>query len=205
MTRAALVCLAVLLMGCSEPGPPQRAAAPARTAPAKILHFYPSVPSVPRGEQVLLCYGVESAASLRMEPAVEGVSPSPNRCVAAKPQSDTTYVLTATGKTGEPATAQVQVKVTAARTAVPAAGAPEGEGQIILSFVSTSTQVGPGQPVTICYDATGADSVKLEPSPEPAKSGKQCIGVRPERTTTYKLTASKGSRSEIGELTIRVQ
>jgi hypothetical protein len=193
--------LAVLLSGCSSPPPAKEAAAP--PPKPKIVHFYAGAAAVERGQAGLLCYGVEGATSVRLDPPAGELSPSPNRCIEVKPERDTTYTLTATGADGSTATQTVKLGVVApSRAAKPATGGP---GRMISTFVATPTEVAAGQPVTVCYEVNGADSVKLEPSPQPPKPGKQCISVKPERTTTYKLSASGGGRTEVADLTIRVR
>ncbi len=195
---------AAALTGCSQQPAPQKAAAPPR--PAKINHFYAGSAAVERGEPVSLCYGVENAASVRMEPPVEGVSPSPNRCVQITPSANANYKLIATGVDGKEVSEAVQVNVVP-RSASRAKPGGEGAGAgLIAAFAATATQVGRGQPVTICFDARQAQSVTMEPAPAAMPSGRKgCVGLRPERTTTYKLTARGGDKSETREVTITVQ
>jgi hypothetical protein len=199
--RRYLGLLTVLLCGCSsQPPPPEQAAAPPKEV--KIVHFYAGSPQVERGQAGLLCYGVEGATSVRLDPPVEQLAPSPNRCIQVKPERETTYTLTAAGADGKTATQTVTVGVVAARTKPPAEGGP---GRMISTFVAAATETAAGQPVTICYEVNGADSVKLEPSPQTAKPGKQCVGVTPQKTTTYTLSATRGGRTEVADLTIRVK
>ena len=61
----------------------------------KILMFYPNPPRITKGERGLLCYGVSNAASVSIEPAVDGVSPALSRCVEIRPTKDTEYTLKA--------------------------------------------------------------------------------------------------------------
>lgn len=154
-----------------------------------------------RGEKVLLCYGTAGATSARMEPEVEGVSPSPNRCVEATPTQDTTYRLVVAGPGGE-ATAEVSVRVTAKRAAE---ASDSAGGAIIAAFVATAPEVAAGEGLTLCYIATGADSLRLEPSEAPVTPGKGCVVVHPERTTTYTLTARAGGRTETRQVTVNVR
>lgn len=156
-----------------------------------------------RGERVLLCYGTAGASSARIEPAVEGVSPSPNRCLEAAPTQDTTYRLVAAGPGGE-ATAEVSVRVTAKRAGAAEASDAAG-GVIIDTFVATAPEVAAGERLTLCYIATGADSLRLEPSEAPVTPGKGCVVVRPARTTTYTLTARAGGRTETKQVTVSVR
>jgi hypothetical protein len=47
-----------------------------------------------------MCYGVLNATSVRIEPPVDGVGVSINRCVQAVPRKDTRYTLFAEGRDG---------------------------------------------------------------------------------------------------------
>ncbi|HWR51532.1 MAG TPA: hypothetical protein VN428_10520 [Bryobacteraceae bacterium] len=195
-----VVAAAAVLTGCSQQPAPKTAAAP--PPPAKINHFYAGASAVERGEPVSLCYSVENAAAVRIEPPVEGVSPSPNRCVQAKPSADAEYKLIAAGRDGKEVSQVVQVKVVARS----AASRQAAGGGLIGAFAATATQVGPGQPVTICFDATQAQSVRMDPAPQAMPSGRKgCVSLRPERTTTYKLTAEGGGRTDTRQVTITVQ
>lgn len=187
--------------GCSTPEP-QPKSEPPKPAAVKIGHFYASPAVVERGDRALLCYGVEAAAAVRVEPPVEKLSPSPNRCFEAFPAGDTTYTLRAVGAGGDEVTAGAQVRVVPRRPRVQSEQAP---AEIIDTFLATSTEIQAGQPVTICYDASAAESLSLDPSPQPATPGKKCVSVRPDRTTTYKLTARAKGRTEVRELTIKVK
>ena len=48
----------------------------------------------------MICYGVLNAKAVRIEPRVEGVSPSLNRCVEVSAEKETRYTLTAEGADG---------------------------------------------------------------------------------------------------------
>ncbi|HSW40039.1 MAG TPA: hypothetical protein VLL97_11170 [Acidobacteriota bacterium] len=78
---------------------------------ATILSFYAVPGVVSRGETVQLCYGVSYSRNIRMEPYVEGVWPSRNRCVEVRPVKDTVYTLTAEDDEGNIVTAEVAVIV----------------------------------------------------------------------------------------------
>ena len=77
----------------------------------KLLTFYASPPAIPTGGKTLLCYGVANAESVRIEPAVEGLSPSISRCVEVRPGKDTEYKLIAMGRSGEQVSASAKVDV----------------------------------------------------------------------------------------------
>jgi hypothetical protein len=67
----------------------------------KILQFYASPGVIPKGGHATLCYGVANAKSVRIEPEVEGLWPSLNRCFYVEPKRDTRYTLTAEGADGK--------------------------------------------------------------------------------------------------------
>lgn len=61
----------------------------------KIFAFYADPAEVRRGESSMLCYGVNNAKAVEIEPKQDGVWPSQHRCVEVKPQATTTYTLIA--------------------------------------------------------------------------------------------------------------
>lgn len=77
----------------------------------KILSFYTTAGTIRRGEKTLLCYGVVSAAKVRIDPGVEPVKPSLSRCVEVSPAADTSYTLTAEDETGRSVTASLAISV----------------------------------------------------------------------------------------------
>ena len=77
----------------------------------KILSFYASPAVVSRGHKSLLCYGVSNAASVRLQPPVEQITPSLSRCVEVNPTSSTEYKLVAEGKDGTSVEQSVQLRV----------------------------------------------------------------------------------------------
>ena len=77
----------------------------------KILQFYAASEEIRRGDRVIVCYGVENARAVRLDPAIEEVEPSPNRCFNAFPKRTTTFKLTATGKNGNEVSASFTVHV----------------------------------------------------------------------------------------------
>jgi hypothetical protein len=77
----------------------------------KVLTFYANPARVNAGGKSLLCYGVANAKSVRIDPAVKGVSPSLSRCVEVRPAKDTTYTLAAMGRSGEQASATLKLQV----------------------------------------------------------------------------------------------
>src|ERR1700720_1370099 len=90
--------LLVVAAGTACSRPPKSAA---KTAEAvRITQFYADSSSVARGQRVLLCYGVENAKTVRLDPPGQELSAALARCVEATPSADTTYTLPAGGADG---------------------------------------------------------------------------------------------------------
>ncbi|MGH9632582.1 MAG: hypothetical protein ACRD7E_30110 [Bryobacteraceae bacterium] len=202
MIRPIAALAAVAMIGCGTTEP-QKKDAPAPD-PVKITQFYPSQSVAARGEEVLICYGVENAASVRLDPAIEEITPSMNRCIQFAPKSTAEYKLIATGKDGSQAVEQFAIKVEG--VAKPKSSASGGAaGGLIQTFLSSAGQVGAGQPVTLCYQTSGAKAVKIDPGvaalPSPEKG---CVTAKPQQTTTYTLTAT-GTSGESDKMTVTVK
>ena len=77
----------------------------------KILDFYASPAAVKQGGQTILCFGVNGASSVRIEPHVEDVHPALSHCMQISPGADTEYQLVAEDAAGHRVTQSVAVKV----------------------------------------------------------------------------------------------
>ena len=172
----------VILASCGkQPAPEAQQVAPSKTA--KILQFYAGSPTVARGEQVLICYGVEDAKSVRLEPPIEQINPSFNRCFQYAPAATSHIKLIAAGADGTERSKTIEVAV--------AGVASPPKGQLILFFVSSGKSVPAGQRVTLCYETRNASSVRIEPAPTDRKlSGKDCVTAEVKQKTRYTLFAT---------------
>ena len=171
------ICLgaAVLLASCgSEPKPE-----PAKAPPAvKVTQFYASPPMIPNGGKSLLCYGVESAAKVRVEPPVEQLSPALTRCFEVKPADTTTYKLIAEGRAGGTAESTATVTVGAAQP-------------VLFDLAINATKVKPGQLVSFCFQTRNASAVSGSPGKfqRGGNVRKDCLIHQPTTTTTYEIVA----------------
>ena len=77
----------------------------------KILNFSASPAVFKRGEKGVVCYAVNNAVAVRIDPLTETLKPSLTRCVDITPHTDTTYTLTATDAKGATKTASLSVLV----------------------------------------------------------------------------------------------
>ena len=180
---------ALLLFASCSTQPPAEPAQRPKPKHAKILHFYGASNQTPKGEPLTVCYGVEDATSVRMEPAEEELGLSHNRCIAIHPKQNTTYALIAKGADGEEVRKTFAVTIVAAS----AAGPPAQQVLLIRSFdVMTGN---PGQPIQLCYATQGAKTLKLEPpvsAVEPSETPR-CFPVNITAKTRFLLTATDAS------------
>src|ERR1039458_4415091 len=89
-----------VLAGCSSPEKRSGVATVVPAAPpegARITQFYSTLAQVGRGETALVCYGVENATAVWLEPPRHELSAAQARCVEVSPTAETTYKLTAQG------------------------------------------------------------------------------------------------------------
>jgi hypothetical protein len=87
----------------------------------KILQFYSATADVIEGDPVTICYGVLNATSMRIEPPVDGVGVSINRCVQATPRRETKFTLFATGADGAVVSQSIVVRTHRRSPALPLA------------------------------------------------------------------------------------
>lgn len=77
----------------------------------KVLNFYATAGPLQRGESAQLCYGVNNAQSVKIEPDLHNVPAAYSNCVKIEPKKTTTYTLTATDKAGNTQQAVLTVPV----------------------------------------------------------------------------------------------
>ncbi len=155
-------------------------------AAARITQFYATAPELARGEQELLCYGVENASTVRLAPPPQELSAALARCVEVNPTQTTRYTLTAEGAGGPPATGELTVTV----------GPPHVK---IIDVTVSALSVAPGDLVSLCYRVENAASVEIDPIHfRGASKPNGCAMDYPRKTTTYLLTATgvEGSRDQ---------
>jgi len=188
------------MAGCSQQPESAPPAEKPLASPVKILQFYASSGEVAKGEAVTVCYGVENAQSVRMEPEVEQLRPALNRCFQVTPTTQTTYTLAAEGFDGSTATESFTVRVKPRASSA----APE---HLIRFLTVSSTEIALGQTATLCYSAPDATSVSMEPNVKPLEpAARFCLFVKPQQTTTYTLSATgPGGKTDKMSLTVTVR
>jgi hypothetical protein len=192
---------ALLTIACNRSAP-EKTGIPQKNPP-KVLQFYASEGVVRPGGAVTICYGVEYADTVRIDPFIEDITPSHNRCIEAKPEKTTLYTLTAEGPDGK---AEASFTITAdanARHSVEAAT----PSTLIQFLMASSTTAAKGRPVTICYGVKDAISVVLSPKLRDLDpSERTCFSAAFDTTTTLTLTAKSAQGVvDTEKLTITVQ
>lgn len=189
MRRFPAAAAALVLAACSRTAPP----APAFTVntPPRITQFYSTTPQLARGEKAMVCYGVENAKTVWLEPPRRELSAALARCVEVEPAGTTTYKLTAEGAGGR-TTQELTVTL----------GPPRPR---IVEVRVSALDIARGTPVSVCYKVEHATSVKIEPPLPPIDTNPNCGVATPQRTTTYTVTAigAGGARDE-EHVTVRV-
>ena len=149
---------------------------------------------MPRGESALLCYGVENAATVWLEPPRQELSAALARCVEVSPTRDTTYRLTAEGPDGDAVMRELRLSVGAARVH-------------LVNVTMTSLDARPGETVGLCYEVRDARTVTIDPLGfRGGSTPKVCIPLQPRKTTTYTVSAvgADGDR-DTEQVTVRVR
>lgn len=198
MNRQRWIALALaggMLMGCSSPKP--RAEAPGAPAPpesARITQFYTTKALVPLGETALVCYGVENATTVWLEPPRRPLSAALARCVEVSPLADTTYKLTAEGADGKAVTGELKVAVGAARTR-------------IVNVDVSALEVKAGDLVSLCYTVENARTVTIDPIGfRGGIARKGCVALQPGKSTTYTISAvGAGGDKDEERVTVHVK
>ena len=188
--RARNAVLLVSLLGCAcnhksaeQQRPPD---------PAKITQFYAYPNPLPAGEKELrLCYGVEDAVTVELDPQVDRMWPSIARCLQIEPVRKT-YTLTAHGKAGDTVTKKVEVTF----------GPPRLE---FLDVSINKTRVSAGEQVSFCFKAKNATSISGGPGTflRGGNPQQDCLIDHPTHGTTYVMEA-KGPGGQLDSRTIEV-
>ena len=164
----------------------------------KIVQFYSREGTMFEGSTTVLCYGVANARSVRIEPPVEGVSVSFNRCVDVAPEEDTRYTLTAEGNDGHTVSESFVLKVGPDPNTLPK----------ITAFRITKHETDRGHHIfSIAFTQQNGGLVDIDPPAFPTLHGSPygSFYVSPEKTTTYTLTVTgKKGRQARRQLTVEV-
>lgn len=172
--RWAILAILLTAAGCDRSTPrPGIVTSVGASGPAKITQFY-AEPVVAKGETAKLCYGVENAKTVTLEPPVEKVWPSIARCIPVDPSKADLYKLTATGEDGNFVSQTLRIKV----------GAPRPK---IIEVSINKTSITAGEMITYCYKAENGVSVDAGPGNWITSKSHDhgCLTHIPRMTTAY--------------------
>jgi hypothetical protein len=148
----------------------------------RIVSFTANPMSIQSGQSSTLSWTVENATSVSIT-NLGTVQNSGSQDV--KPTQTTTYVLTATNKTGQ-STASTTVTVTAAP--------PVNAVTLAACTASPATSAKPGDPVVLSYTATNATGVSITGVTGVTIAGP--VTVNPTASTTYTVTATGANNTQ---------
>ena len=164
----------------------------------KIVQFYSREGTLLEGSTTVLCYGLANARSVRIDPPVEGVAVSFNRCVEVAPEHDTRYTLTAEGNDGKVVSESFVLKVRPDPATLPK----------ITSFRIANHQIDRGRHIfSLAFSQQNGEKVDIDPPAFPTLHGAPYgrFYVAPQKTTTYTLTVTgKKGRQARRQLTVEV-
>ena len=184
-----------ILTGCgssSSPSPKSPpAAGPSAAGKPKITQFYASPNAIPKGTKGSLCYGVEGATKLTLDPPIAEVWPALTRCIEIRPEKPVQYTLTATSQNGQTDSRTVEVG---------SAAAPPR----LYDLWVNSLEVKAGEQVKVCFKTENAIDVEATPGQLYKSAG--CLTDYPKTTTTYKIAAVGGdNQRDRGTVTVKVR
>lgn len=156
---------------CSSAPPPQP------PAPVRITQFYAAPPNPPKGQRTLVCYGVENATEVRLDPPIERLWPANARCFEYVPSKPLKLTITA---------ARGSQQVSQSLEIAP--GAPAVK---LLEVSINKLKFSPGDEVMVCFKAKNASSAEIAWGKAVERNPAfGCISDHPLRTTTYTVTVT---------------
>jgi hypothetical protein len=163
----------------------------------KILQFYARDGVLLEGRQTVICYGVENARAVRVDPPIEALTPSLNRCIEAAPEHNTRYTLTAESAGGQTMSASFEIAVKPDPAELPR----------ITYFRTSKHRVEEGRHVfELVFGQENGELVEIDPPVFPMLHGAPMgkFYVAPRQTTTYTLTVT-GKRGHQAKKALTVE
>jgi hypothetical protein len=151
--------------------------------PPKIMDLIVTPSLVPANGQAQLCYEVENADHVLIEPNIGERRPATKECLPVNAGETTTYTLTVFGSNGTTASQKVILNV---EPPVPQAEIVRFE--VLRGSGPAGLASGPFQ---LCYDVRNAAHAEIDNEVGAVEVGQnRCRQVKPRQTTTYTLTAT---------------
>lgn len=171
----------------------------------KITQFYATPNQVTPGGRALLCYGVEFASTVKIEPYPEKLPVAVSKCVEVFPKQTQSYKLTATGRDGKTVEQTVPLTVDSSIVARPESpgGAPR-----LRDLAISSQKVKKGDLVSFCFKSDNATAVVGGPGrfQKGGIAASDCLLDQPQKTTTYRVTVRNAAgQSDSDAITVKVE
>ncbi|HEX7332134.1 MAG TPA: hypothetical protein VF290_11590 [Pyrinomonadaceae bacterium] len=153
-------------------------------SPPKIASFSVSPSAIPANGQVQLCYEVENADSVRIDPNIGERKPASKECLSVTPTETLTYTLTAFAADGQSTSRQITLNVE-----------PAPPPQVEIVRFEVRRQNGPGGPADVqfrlCYELRNAAHAVIDNNGGNVVLNRpNCQQITPQQTTTYTLSAT---------------
>lgn len=148
----------------------------------KVTEFKVRPNRIKTGEPVTLCFKVENASRIDIEPGIAKNRPvdSFGPCVQQRPRSTTTYTIIAFNDSG--------LKSQPGQDTVTVEEPQPLKHARILFFQPTPQKIKRGERVRLCYGVTDANTTSISPAPgEVPSAEKNCVDQAPRQSTTYTL------------------
>ncbi len=179
------------LAGCQRTEPAK--AVSKAPEPVRITNFYASPSNPFKGESTKLCYGVENADAVKLDPPVDRVWPALSHCIEATPARETTYTLTAS-----------RGSLNASQSVTVTPGPPRMK---LIEVSISKLEIAAGETVTVCYKARNASEVTIHPGVYMIhRPDSGCVSDQPQADTTYVVTAAgPGGQEDSERVTAKVR
>jgi hypothetical protein len=164
----------------------------------KIVEFTVRPQRITRGGSVSLCFKVENASRVDIEPEV-AKSRAAEDCVQQRPRATTTYIITAFNDAG--------LKSQPRQETVTVDEPPPLKHARILFFKASLQQIKQGATIDLCYGVADANTTTISPPGREVPSiENNCIKHRPRESGTYILkTTGEDNKTETQELRVVVE
>ena len=177
MTLVGVAILAGLLIWYFWPNPPPP------VVPPKIASFSVSPSAIPANGQAQLCYEVENADSVRIDPNIGERKPASKECLSVTPGETLTYTLTAFAADGQSASRQITLNV------------EPTPPQVEIVRFEVRRENGPGGPADVqfrlCYELRNAAHAVIDNNGGSVVLDRpNCQQITLQQTTTYTLSAT---------------
>ena len=172
MSLVGVAVTALLIWYFWNPQPP--------VGPPKIASFSVSPSAIPANGQAQLCYEVENADSVRIEPSIGERKPASKECLSVTPSETVIYTLTAFAADGKSTSQQITLNVEPAP--------PQAE---IVHF-EVRRENGPDDvQFRLCYEVRNAAHAEIDNNGGTVVLNQDhCQQIAPQQTTIYTLTAT---------------